>query len=223
MNADNLPYFSIYNGFTYTNPAQADLTALLEAPESLCFDELTTDMNPNAACDGSSTAFRLAGTKPKSVNFRRTKQNSGSERRIRDWTANCGEKEGTVALEYAIGGTRAIGNSLISALNSGSGHTVAFNIMTPFGLFYSNYDVTATIYKNGTALGSQQLTTPSPVAKPAMVEIPIELGGFTADDELTLAFSGSFTCAKDATQSGRAGKAYSMSWSPGGPRVLYTP
>ena len=223
VDGDALPFFAISDGFTYTNPDQAELDALFAAPDQLCFDKVSFSTNPNVSCEGSTGALALAATKPKSVSFRRTKQNAGSERRIRDWTANCGEKQGTVALEYMIGGTRSIGNSLINALNSGSNHTVAFNIMTPFGQFYADYDMTVKVLKNGTELASKELTTPSPVAQPEMIEIPIDLGGFTANDELTLSVTGTFTCAKDASQAGRASKAYSMSWAPGGPRVLYTP
>ena len=223
IDGDALPFFSINEHFEYTNPQQSNLEAILTSPEQLCFDEVTLDTNPNSACDGSSTSLTLNATKPKKVNFRRTAQNPGKERRIRDWTSKCGEKEGKINLEYMIGGKRPIGNSLISALNSGSDHKVAFNIMSPFGKFYGDYDITAKVFLNDEELTSLSLQTPDPVVRPDMVEMPITLDSFTSDDTLKLTFVGTFKCGKEEGQAGKSLKAYSMSWAPGGPRILYQP
>ena len=223
IDGNALPFFSIYEHFDYTNPQQTNLDSVLTSPEQLCFDEVTLDTNPNSECDGSTTNLTLSSTKPKKVNFRRTAQNPGSERRIKDWTSKCGEKEGKINLEYMIGGKRSIGNSLISALNSGSDHKVAFNIMSPFGKFYGDYDITAKVFLNDEELTSLALKTPNPVARPDLVEMPITLDSFTSDDSLKLTFVGTFKCAKEEGQAGKNLKAYSMSWAPGGPRILYQP
>lgn len=222
VNGDALPFFAVAKDFnsTYTNPDQDKIDAVLTAPDTLCFDEITFSSNPNASCHVSEL-LGLDATKPKAVNFRRSKQNPFKERRISDWTDLCGQKTGTVDIEYLIGGSRSIGKSLISALNSGSNHTVSFNILAPVGSFYADYSVEFKVYKNDEELASKTVTTPNPVAKAGQVSMPITLGGFTADDTLKLTAKGSFKCA--STVPGKKLKAYSMTVTPGGPTVLFNP